>query len=225
MSRLPRKPDPARLRRVGPDIRRLPAGTEVFRVYASNTHYPSGWSLFRAYGPTEARFDHHPERYEGSPAAHPGHGVLYGSPALDEYVHDEIQTCAAEFYQRDGVIKPWDRREPRLASFLLDREVAVLSLMGKWATRAGASGSLHSDGRKRITRRWARAIYDVYKEVQGILYPSSMNGGQPALVLYERAEDALPEYPEMNELLRERSVQSSLRVIAKELEYDFRERA
>jgi hypothetical protein len=76
------------------------------------------------------------------------------------------------------------------------RSVRLLDLTGGWPTRAGASQAIASGPRGRA-QAWARAIYEAYPAVEGLWYPSSMHGGPTALVLFERAEDALPAAPEV----------------------------
>ena len=66
-----------------------------------------------------------------------------------------------------------------------------------WPTRAGASQAIAAGPRPR-GQAWARAIYEAYPNVEGIWYPSSMHGGHPAVVLFERAEPALPSIPDLD---------------------------
>lgn len=80
------------------------------------------------------------------------------------------------------------------AVFALAGRVRLLVLTGDWPTRAGASQAISSGPRARA-QAWARAIHEAYPAVDGIWYPSSMHGGHPALVLFERAERAIPSDP------------------------------
>ncbi len=68
---------------------------------------------------------------------------------------------------------------------------------GDSPTRAGASQAIASGPRNRA-QAWSRTIYDAYPTVEGVWYPSSMHGGHPALVLFERAADALPADPDLD---------------------------
>lgn len=142
---------------------------------------PTSWGSFRFEGPSAgARFDHH--------VSGDRRGVLYASR--------DLVTCVAEVFQDSRVVDPVvdDRC---LAAFRTRRPVALLDLVGDWPTRAGASQALASGPRPRA-RAWARAIYEAYPELGGIWYPSSMHGGHPALVLFERAEDAIPPSPDID---------------------------
>ena len=62
--------------------------------------------------------------------------------------------------------------------------------------------AIHSGPRSRA-RAWARERYDAYSEVQGVYYGSSMNGHAPAIVLNERAVDAIPEQPQLHRALND----------------------
>jgi hypothetical protein len=136
--------------------------------------------VFRGYGPTAARFDHHlpPPRLQDRK-------ILYAA--------EEAATCFAEVFQETRTI---DRRrnDPWLVAFELMRGVTLLDLTGAWPTRAGASMAINAGSRPRA-RRWSQAIHAAYPRVEGLYYASSMNANQPALVLYERAADCLPDRP------------------------------
>ncbi|MGH2779834.1 MAG: RES family NAD+ phosphorylase [Thermoleophilaceae bacterium] len=157
------------------------SGSLVARVYARGGRYPSRWNDFRYAGPIgSARFDHHV----------PGEqrGVLYGAASM--------ATCVAEVFQGTRVI---DRvaDDRCLTAFRTTRAVRLLDLTGDWPTRAGASQAIASGPRNRA-QAWARAIYEAYPALEGLWYPSSMHGGHPAVVLSERAADALPADPELD---------------------------
>ena len=169
------------LRKLGPEIHVLPSDTLLWRVYFRAGPYPSAWSTFRRFGPTDARFDHHGP----PPAVHPTRAILYGA--------DSGPTCLAEVFQTTRVI---DRRYrvPHLAAFELGAPISLLDVTGAWVTRAGGNMAISSGSRVR-SREWSRAIYGAYPKLQGIRYASSMNANQPAVALYERAQPALPVAP------------------------------
>ena len=151
------------------------------RIYPRGGSHPTTWREFRFDGPLPlARFDHHivGER----------RGVLYAARELD--------TCVAEVFQDSRVV---DRAaaDRCVTGFRLTRSVRLLDLTSDWPTRAGASQALASGPRPRA-QAWARAIHAAYPNIEGIWYPSSMHGGHPALVLFERADTALPPGPEID---------------------------
>lgn len=176
--RLTQPPPVATLRAIAPEIHVLPAGAVLWRIYFRAGAHPSRWDGFRAFGPTNARFDHHP-----SPARrHRTRAISYAS--------DSGPTSVAEVFQQTRVI---DRfvDSPALSAFQLAKDVRLLDLTGAWPTRAGASMAIHSGSRAKA-RAWSRAIYAAYPNVEGLRYASSMNANQPAFAFYERARAALP---------------------------------
>jgi len=110
-------------------------------------------------------------------------------------------------------------RDPQLAAFSLNEDVPLLSLRGRWPTRAGASANINSGPRPRC-RRWSRAIYEAYPGVSGLLYASSMNRNRPAVALYERASRTLPAAPDFNRPLSDAALLLPLERIASSLGYD-----
>ncbi len=182
--RLPPPPPVATLRAIAPEIHVLPAGAVLWRVYFRAGAHPSRWNGFRAFGPTNARFDHHPP-----PArSHRTRAILYAS--------DSGPTSLAEVFQQTRVIDRF-ADSPALAAFQLRRDLQVLDLTGAWPTRAGASMAINSSSRAKA-RAWSRAIYAAYRNAEGLRFASSMNANQPAFALYERAKSALPAAPALD---------------------------
>lgn len=202
--KLPPAPTAEHLREgVVPEVVRLAAGTRVARIYPRGGEHPQAWNELRYWGPaTVARFDHHPP-----PPGVSAEGVLYG--AIGE---DAFATCVAERFQETRVV---DRRKdlPWFVVFELARSVDLLSVRGKWPTRAGASYDINSNGARALTQAWARSIHAAYPGLLGLCYSSSMNGGRPALVLTERAETALPARPLSNRALSDPSLTAPLRAV------------
>lgn len=181
MAKFPWPPPIDHLRRVAPEHHTLRSGSLVARIYGRGGRYPSAWNDFRFTGPLAgARFDHHVEAEQ--------RGVLYGARSLT--------TCVAEVFQGTRVV---DRSidDRCLAAFRLVRAMRLLDLTGDWPTRAGASQAMASGARTRA-QAWARAMYEAHPSVEGLWYPSSMHGGHPALVLFERSADALPADPDLD---------------------------
>lgn len=95
----------------------------------------------------------------------------------------------------------------------------VLGLSGKWPTVAEASANIDSGPRPRC-RRWSRTIHNAYLDLMGLYYASSMNGNEPAVVLYERASKAIPRLPLFNRPLSDALLLISIERITSELGYD-----
>lgn len=198
-------PDPARLARSAPDIRLLPAGTSLWRVYFRGGRYPALWNAFRFIGPSDKnRFDHHEE-----PKREQARGILYCAPL--------IPVCVAEVFQRDRTI---DRHagEPWLVGFETVQPLPLLDLTGQWPVRAGASQEIN-DGSREMARAWSRAIYAAYPAVVGLWYRSKMHGGT-SVALSERAAVTLPDAPVFHEALASARLFDSLRTVAHDLGYD-----
>ncbi|MGI8910286.1 MAG: RES family NAD+ phosphorylase [Rubrobacteraceae bacterium] len=209
MAKLPEPPPAAAMRGIPPDVEVLPAGTRLYRIYFRGGGHPGGWNQFRDFGPLpSARFDHHFE-----PPRIQERAILYA--AVRE---DAVATCVAEAFQ-EGRLVDTRLRDPQLVAFSLVDDVPLLSLRGRWPTRAGASTNINSGPRPRC-RRWSRATHKAYPGVSGLLYTSSMNGNRPAVALYERAARALPAAPDLNRPLSDAALLLPLERIASSLGYD-----
>jgi hypothetical protein len=173
-------PSPRALAAIPPVARMLPRGTRCWRIYFRGGPYATAWNSFRDFGPTSARFDHHLE-----PPQRQRRQVMYAA--------ESAATCLAEVFQDSRTIDR-ARRDPWLAGFELRRAITLLDLRSAWPTRAGASMAINSGPRPRA-RRWSQAIYEAYPRLDGLYYASSMNANEPAIVLYERATDGLPDRP------------------------------
>ena len=174
LAKFPEPPPPTDLAaKVAPDVKTIPAGTTLWRVYFRGGRHPMAWNQFRSDGPVPGgRFDHH----GGQPNSQ-GRAILYA--AL------EGPTCLAEVFQAARVINRY-RRDPWMVAFRTMSALDLLDLTGSWPTRAGGSMAINSGPRSRA-QRWACAIYQAYPAIHGILYPSSMDANRPALALFERA--------------------------------------
>ncbi len=210
MPKFPAHPLVNVLHTIEPDVRRLAQGTSLWRVYFRAGRYPSVWYGFRRFGPlSTARFDHHEPDAAGNPWAQ-DRAILYAA------LHGP--TCIAEVFQSTRII---DRhaRSPWLVTFSTTRELALLDLCTTFPTRAGASMAINTGPRPRA-QRWARAFYDAY-EIDGVIYPSSMYGNEPAVALFERCQNALPRTPELHRALADSALQHRIAATAHEIGYDW----
>jgi RES domain len=183
----------------------LPPGTELVRIYYAGGPHPGGWKRFRAFGPTDARFDHH----ESPPAISPTRAILYAGT--------DFTTAVAEAFQRTRVIDV-AAGEPYLAILRTSRPIRLLDLRSDWPTRAGASQELGS-GCHASARNWSRAIYEDLITVEGIVWHSSMHHGGDAYALYERAENAFEASPVTNLAMATRGLALPLAHAAGALRY------
>ncbi len=88
------------------------------------------------------------------------------------------------------------------------------------AHQGGGLGEHQLSGPRPGCRRWSRAIYDAYPDLNGLYYASPMNGNEPAVALYERASNAPPRSPAFNRPLSDAPLLIPLERIAAELGYD-----
>ncbi|HET6502628.1 MAG TPA: RES family NAD+ phosphorylase [Amycolatopsis sp.] len=192
MARLPLPPARAILSselHPGRDIVGLGTETRLVRIFTAHGPHPQWWNTFRHTGPLpHGRFDPHRPGKGGTPVTDPDNGVLYFGLS--------VRTSVAEVFQGTSVV---DRktRGPRLLVVRPTRTLRVLDLAGLWPTRVGASQEI-SSGPKKITQAWARAIRATFAELDGLLYRSSMDGGGPAVCLWDPpAGAALPLAPDV----------------------------
>ena len=213
MPKFPNSPGAAALALHRPAIRTLPAGLRVARVYHSRTPHPLRWNEFRHFGPLNSRWDHHVLDPAGVPATQTR--SIY-------YAATDAKTCLAEFFQHTRRI---DRaaRSPWLVIFELAQSLDLIDLTGDFATRIGASMELHSGPRARA-RRWACDLYEAFPAADGIFYASSMNGGEPALALTDRAEKRgiFPPHPLFHRALADDVLIDTLKDAAHGLGYALR---
>jgi hypothetical protein len=213
MPKFPNPPGADALARLAPAIRTVLAGSRVARIYYTRSRHSLRWDEFRHFGPLNSRWDHQLPDGTGAPVRQ--ERSIY-------YAGTDAKTCLAEFFQHTRRI---DRaaQSPWLVVFELARPLELLDLTGDFATRMGASMEIHSGPRARA-RRWACDLYEAFPDLDGILYASSMNGGEPALALTDRAEKrtVLPQHPLLHRSLADDVLLDSLKDAADRLGYGLR---
>ena len=188
MAKLGKPPAVDVLRLLEPPRAVVHAGSErLARIYYASGEHPVAWREFRAWGPAHnARFDHHLTDDSGKPRAQERKTLYCAKKGI---------TCVAEVFQATRVVNRVDN-DPYLCVFSPRRDLSLLDLTGRFATRMGASLAIHSGPRHRA-REWARALYEAFDH-DGLLYLSAMDPGAPAIALNERAVDAIPDAPLSN---------------------------
>lgn len=208
MPKFPLPPPADALEDIAPELRRLTAGTLVWRVYFRGGPRPGRWNQMRAFGPTTARFDHHLPDAAGQP---------WEQTRAIQYLALDGITPLAEVFQDTRVI---DRtaRSPWLVAYELAQDLALLNLTGSYPTRAGASMLINCGSRPRA-RLWSRAFYEAYPRIQGLCYASCVHRNSPSLTLHERGVGAIPAHPSFHRALSDKALKMTLRNAAVELNY------
>lgn len=210
MRKLPPPPSIARLRDEVQlrtrDLVAITTETVLWRVQRTTGTHLTPWNALRHFGPAAGcRFDPQP------PPPRPGQaqGVTY--------LAISPQTALAEAFQTRRLV---DRHlgAPALVGLRLTRPVRLLDLSRTWPTRAGASQAI-SSGRRDVARHWARAIRAAFPDLEGLWYPSSMDGGGYCLVLWNPAGDALPDAPVLSRPLTDPALADRLAGAAARLGY------
>lgn len=213
MAKFPNPPGVAALTRLTPAIRTFDSGSRLARIYYSRSRYPLRWDEFRHFGPLNSRWDHHLP--DGSHLPMMQDRSVY-------YAATDAQTCLAEFFQQGRRV---DRaaQAPWLVVFELSQPLTVLDLTGDFVTRMGASMAIHS-GPRALARHWARELCEAFPALDGILYASSMNAGEPALALTDRAEkrSVFPPHPLLHRALADDVLLDALKYAASALGYALR---
>jgi hypothetical protein len=150
------------------------------------------------------RWDPHP----GPQPISADEGVLYAAA--------DVATSLAEVYQTTRVI---DTRAgaPALTAWQPQRRLRLLDLSGTWLLCNTASAALLAAPRS-ICRRWARAIYATWPELDGLYVPSTLTG-RPNIVLWNAAADSMPTMPSFSRPLTHPLVWSIAQAAAAEIGY------
>lgn len=207
MAKLPPPPSPEELAERAPvDLAAVTTETVLWRVLRTSGPHLTPWNELRRFGPVATgRFDPH----EPPPRQDQPEGV--------RYVGLTAQTALAEAFQSRRLIDRHTGR-PFLVGCRLARPVHLLDLAGPWPTRAGASQAI-STGRRDVARAWTRAIRAAFPQVDGLWYPSSMDGGGSCVALWSPATDALPSAPVMSRPLADPALADRLAGAAARLGY------
>lgn len=185
----PRTP-PAPLTFTNADFVTHSASSPLFRIHTVRGRHPMQWDELREFGPL------HQMRWDPQlpPAGlHPGVGVAYCAT--------DPTTAFAEVFQSRRVIRT--NPNQALTAWFPVRELRLLDLTGMWATRNGASASLHAAPRS-TCRAWAQKIYATglagELQLDGLYVPSTMTLS-PMVVLFGGAGNSFPPAPRLSTLL------------------------
>ena len=166
---------PAGFARAALELARIAPGQVFGRIYDPRFPDPLG------YGKTRSRFSD-PRRRN----AETRFGVLY--------LGSSLKVCFLEALlrdERDGLVGDYlmDEREldaRRFAQIQVREDLTLLDLTGDAPVRMGVPSDVARSSKQALARRWSLAIYDHPAQVDGIFYPSRLNG-EVNLAVYDRA--------------------------------------
>ncbi len=157
------------------DLARIPAGRTFGRIYHQRFPDPLG------FGKSRSRFSDPRRRIQAN-----RFGVLY--------LGSSLKVCFLEALlrdDRDGVVGDFPMDEAELGSrqyaqVVTSAELALLDLSGDGPVRMGVPSDVLRSSRQALARRWSIAFHDHQAQVDGIYYPSRLNG-EVNLAIYGRA--------------------------------------
>ena len=157
------------------DMARIPAGRTFGRIYQQRFPDPLG------FGKSRSRFSDPRRRIELN-----RFGVLY--------LGSSLKVCFLEAVlrdDRDGVVGDFPMDEAELdirqyAQVVTNAELTLIDLTGDGPVRMGVPSDVARSSRQALARRWSTAFHEHPAHVDGVYYPSRLNG-EVNLAIYGRA--------------------------------------
>jgi hypothetical protein len=157
------------------DIKTVPAGAAFGRIHRKAFPDPLG------FGKNPSRFSDPRRRI-----ADHRFGVLY--------LGSSLKVCFLETVlrdERDGIVGQVEIAESELddrryAEIRVRKGLQLLDLTGDGPIRMGIPSDVARSSRQALSRNWSVAFHDHPREVDGIIYPSRLNG-ETNLAIYGRA--------------------------------------
>lgn len=161
------------------DVVTIAAGTSWRRVWLSGYRDPLG------FGKGRSRFSDPRRRAEAK-----RFGVLYlGSSlkvcVLEAILRDERDGVAGTLPIASKVLADWS-----VAAIAPTRDLTLLDLRGDGPVRMGIPSDAVRGAKQSLARAWSVAFHEHPAAIDGILYPSRLNG-EHNLAIYDRAVSAL----------------------------------
>ena len=177
---------PPPTRPIAPCFHEIPAGARLVRIFDPTRRNATALT-FRSYGPLK-RFDHHrgqePDR---TPCDDPERAVYYAAWSGD--IRQALSSCLVEVFGDTGFVEPGAYH---VAMPTVTRPLRLLDLCSRGAMRAGTVAAI-AKCEYRLSQPWSRYFYETpaaYGPIDGLCYLNAHND-EPAILLYERARDAL----------------------------------
>lgn len=157
------------------DLARIPAGQVFGRIYHQRFLDPLG------YGKSRSRFSD-PRRRK--PDAR--FGVLYLGSSLEVCFLEAVLRDERDGEVGDHLMAETELDTRRHAEIATREELKLLDLTGSGPVRMGVPSDVVRGSKQALARQWSVAFYDHPDEVDGIRYPSRLNG-EVNLAIYDRA--------------------------------------
>lgn len=157
------------------DLAMISPGEHYGRIFASRFPDPLG------VGKTPSRFSDPRRR-----AAARRFGVLYLGSSLKVCFVEAILRDQADGRIGDVLIEESELSARTYASVRLDAALSLIDLRGDGPLRMGIPSDVARASRQALARKWSLAFYEHPSTIDGIIYPSRLNG-ETNLAIYDRA--------------------------------------
>ncbi|WP_353646526.1 RES family NAD+ phosphorylase [Mesorhizobium sp. WSM2239] len=172
---MPGIPPPPDFGRAKLEIETIPPGRTFGRIYWSTYPDPLG------YGKSPSRFSDPRRRTAAN-----RFGVLYLGDSLKVCFLETVLRDRREGLVHDLPIDEVELTERRYAEIATTEVLRVVDLRGDNAVRMGVPTDVVRAQRQNLARRWSVALYDHPSQLDGIIYPSRLNGATN-LAIYDRS--------------------------------------
>lgn len=157
------------------DICDIPSGSRFGRIYFDRFPDPLG------FGKTQSRFSDPRRRVEAS-----RFGVLYLGSSLDVCFLEAVLRDQRDGHFGDFPLDESELLRRRHAVIEVDTPLRLVDLRGDGPVRMGISSEVARGRRQSFGRRWSVEMHEHPELVDGIIYPSRLNG-EVNLAIYGRA--------------------------------------
>lgn len=157
------------------DLARIPAGQVFGRIYHQRFPDPLG------YGKSRSRFSDPRRRAPDS-----RFGVLYLGSSLEVCFLEAVLRDDRDGEVGDHLMAETELDIRQYAEIAAREELKLLDLTGSGPVRLGVPSDVVRGSKQTLARQWSAAFYEHPEQVDGILYPSRLNG-EVNLAIYDRA--------------------------------------
>ena len=164
----------------------IPAGEKLIRIFDPERRNTTALT-FRRNGP-RTRFDHHRGQHPNrQPCDDAERAVYYAS--WSAHIVEAFSSCFVEVFGDTGIVELGNLM---VAMPTTTRPLNLLDLRDRGAMHAGTVAAV-AKCEHRLSQAWSRHFYENetdFDAIDGLIYRNAHND-EPAIVLYDRAQDAL----------------------------------